>query len=225
VNLDEPLKPSVAAVLGAPGIVNPRAVAVQFRYAFVLDAEGMKVVDVTLPEAPVLKAAVPMGKTYDVTVARTYAYVAAGPQGMAIVDVEKPEEPGPPVYADLGGLLNDTRCVRVATTNASLFAYVADGRNGLRVLQLTSPSMTPGHYGFSPPPTPVLVATYATRGPAVALSRPLDRDRAVDETGNQISVFGRLGSRPFTLEERRTLYLRDGKVWKVTDAPTTEPTR
>ena len=27
-------------------------------------------------------------------------------------------------------------------TNASLFAYVADGKNGLRVLQLTSPSRT-----------------------------------------------------------------------------------
>jgi len=39
-----------------------------------------------------------------------------------------------------------------------------------------------------------------------------DRDRAVDETGHQIAVFGRLGSRPFTLEEMRRLYLdKDGK--------------
>ena len=51
----------------------------------------------------------------------------------------------------------------------------------------------------------------------MALSKPLDRDRAVDETGNQISVFGRLGSRPFNAEEMKKMYVRDGKVWKVKD--------
>ena len=34
------------------------------------------------------------------------------------------------------GLLNDVRDVKVGMTNASLFAYVADGRNGLRVVEL-----------------------------------------------------------------------------------------
>jgi hypothetical protein len=44
----------------------------------------------------------------------------------------------------------------------------------------------------------------------------LDRDRAVDETGGQIAVFGRLGSRPFNLEEMQRLYLNpDGTVWTV----------
>ncbi len=222
-NLDDPLKPSVAAVLGPPAIVLPHAVAVQFRYAFVLDSEGLKVVDITVPEKPVLKASVPMKQAFNLTVARTYAYIAAGPRGLAIVDVEKPEQPGAPAFFDLGGALNDTRAVRIATTNASLFAYVADGRNGLRVLQLVSPATTPGHYGFSPTPTPSLIATYPTRGPAIALSKPLDRDRAADETGNQVSVFGRLGSRPFTLEEQRKLYMREGKVWTVTDKPATAP--
>ena len=51
------------------------------------------------------------------------------------------------------------------------------------------------------------------------MSKGLDRDRAVDESGNQIAVFGRRGARPFTLEEMRRLYLRDGKVWTVTDTP------
>ena len=74
---------------------------------------------------------------------------------------------------------------------------MADGKNGLRVVQLISANDTPGAYGFSPRPTPQLIATYQTHGPAVALSRGLDRDRAVDETGNQIAVFGRRGARPF----------------------------
>ena len=51
------------------------------------------------------------------------------------------------------------------------------------------------------------------------MSRGLDRDRAVDESGNQIAVFGRLGARPFNLAEQRKLFLRDGKVWRVSDDP------
>ena len=48
------------------------------------------------------------------------------------------------------------------------------------------------------------------------LSKGLDRDRAVDETGGQIAVFGRLGSRPFT--RGRRLYLDDrGAPWFVAD--------
>jgi hypothetical protein len=49
------------------------------------------------------------------------------------------------------------------------------------------------------------VATYHTHGPAIALSRGLDRDRAVDETGNQLGVFGRRGARPFNRAELEKL--------------------
>jgi len=38
------------------------------------------------------------------------------------------------------------------------FAYVANGRNGLKVVQLTSPDSQRGFYGFSPPPKPELIA-------------------------------------------------------------------
>jgi hypothetical protein len=106
-------------------------------------------------------------------------------------------------------------------TNASLFAYLADGKNGLRDVQLMSPE-TPGYTGFSPRPRPDLpghglIATYPTRGPAVALSKGLDRDRAVDEAGNQIAVFGRVGARPFTSEEQRRLFMRGDRPYTVPD--------
>jgi hypothetical protein len=40
----------------------------------------------------------------------------------------------------------------------------------------------------------------------------------VDETGGQIAVFGRIGSRPFQRNEMEKLYMRpDGKIWTVTD--------
>jgi hypothetical protein len=50
------------------------------------------------------------------------------------------------------------------------------------------------------------------------LSRGLERDRGVDETGNQIAVFGRRGSRPLNLQEMQKLFLdADGKPWYVSD--------
>jgi hypothetical protein len=41
----------------------------------------------------------------------------------------------------------------------------------------------------------------------------------VDESGNQIAVFGRRGARPFTREEAARLYLRDGKPYTVPNDP------
>jgi hypothetical protein len=68
-----------------------------------------------------------------------------------------------------------------------------------------------------------LIATYRTGGPALAISRGIDRDRAVDESGNQLAVFGRRGARPFNRAEAEKLYLRDGKLYTVTDAPPGPP--
>jgi hypothetical protein len=52
------------------------------------------------------------------------------------------------------------------------------------------------------------------------MSRGLDRDRAVDETGGQVAVFGRLGSRPFTRSEMEKLFLTPrGVPYKVIDEP------
>jgi hypothetical protein len=224
ITLEDPT-PRVARVVGTDKVQDVTCVQVQFRYAFVTDVEGLKVLDVTDPEKADLVpgATLGLGPCNDVYVARTYAYVSAWDQGMVIVDVENPEKPVVDRVFDAEGRMNDVRMVRVAMTNASLFAYVADGKNGLRVLQLTSPEKVPGYSGFSPRPDPVLIATYPTKKPALALSKPVDRDRAVDESGNQIAVFGRVGGRPFNLEEQRAFYIRDGKVYRVPDRPRTKP--
>lgn len=217
VNIKDPLEPVVVNTIGAPNIVNPKAIAVQFRYAFVCDQNGVSVLDITSPKRPkfVKDNTIALQHANDVYVARTYAYVAAGSDGLVIIDAENPEKLKIQQRFTDDGAINDAHAVRVASTNASVYAYVADGHNGLRVIQLTSPRDTPGYLGFSPVPTPQLIATRHTHGAAVALSKGMDRDRAVDESGNQISIFGRLGARPFTLEEQRQLYMKDGKVWTV----------
>ncbi len=225
VDIDDPLSPRIAQQLELP---NPRAIAIQFRYGFVVDDDGLKVLDLSTPGAPKLVpgAVVPLADAHDVYVARTYAYVANGKEGIAIIDVEQPEKPRLDQTFNAGGRLNDAHQVKVAMTNASLFGYVADGRNGLRILQLTSPETMPEYAGFSPRPAPVLIASFKTKGEALAISKPLDRDRAVDESGNQVSVFGRRGARPFNFEEMmRLLRTNDGKGdwFTVSDAPSTQP--
>jgi hypothetical protein len=223
VDLDDPLNPRIAARLGAPDLVDPRSITVQFRYAFATDAQGLKVIDITNPEQPRLAGSLPIGEAGEVYVARTYAYVPAGSQGLAIVDVERPTRPVLYQMFNAEGLLNDVRSVRVGGTYGSVFAYVADGRNGLRVVQLMAPGENPYAAGFSPPPSPRLIATYATHGSANTLSKGLERDRAVDESGNQIAVFGRLGSRPFNREEMERLFLKNGTLFTVAAAPPGKP--
>ncbi|MBX3482347.1 hypothetical protein [Phenylobacterium sp.] len=219
VDLTDPLKPRHVATVALPDV---RASALQFRYLWVTTQRGLEVLDVTRLDQPRLVegATIPLVDARRVYVARTYAYVAAKKDGLVIVDVTNPERPRTYRKFDAGGQLNDAEDVIVGSTNASLFAYVADGRNGLKVLQLTSPSSQPNFYGFSPKPMPELIAWAKTDGAALALSKGLDRDRAVDETGGQMAIFGRLGSRPFNRAEMERFFTdRWGRPYRVTDEP------
>ncbi|WP_017664223.1 hypothetical protein [Porphyrobacter sp. AAP82] len=217
VDLSDPDTPRLAAVRE---LRDARASAVQFRYLWVTDADGVKLFDITSLRNPVAvpEATVPLADARRTYIARTYAYVAAKGDGLVILNVTNPRSPKVYQKVTLDGALNDAEDVIVGTTNASLFAYVADGKNGVKVLQLTSPESQRGFYGFSPAPKPELVAWARTPTPAIAMSKGLDRDRAVDETGGQMAVFGRLGSRPFTRDEMERMFMtRSGVPWKVTD--------
>src|SRR5205814_5578774 len=225
VSLDDPLNPKIVNRIS---FNHTRSIAIQFRYGLVVDDDGLKVIEVTTPQTAqmITGATVPLRDARDVYVARTYAYVADGKDGVAIIDVKQPDKPRLDQIYNAEGKVNDTRQVKIAMTNASLFAYVADGKNGLRVLQLTSPETMPTYAGFSPRPAPQLIASFKTRGDALAVSKPLDRDRAVDESGNQIAVFGRRGARPFNLAEmQRMLRVNEGRgdFFTVSDEPSSAP--
>lgn len=221
VDVDDPFKPRLVGELAEGFLRNPRCISIQFRYAFVTDDDGMKVIDLAEPTRPrpLPGATIRLRNAGKLYVARTYAYVANGPDGLAIIDVENPERPRLDQMFNAGGALNDTRAVQIGSVAASMYALVADGKNGLRVLQLISPDTVNGSAGFSPRPAPRLIATYHTHGPALSVSRGLDRDRVVDETGGQTVVFGRRGSRPFHLSEMNAFLRRsgDGALLKVED--------
>jgi hypothetical protein len=226
VDLDNPLTPKITATIGAPFLNEPRAISIQFRYAFIVDREGMKVLDVTdlAQPKPEPHAFVPFEDARNIYIARTYAYISAGKQGLAIVNVEDPTAPKLDQFFTANGQLNDANDVKIGMVAGSAFAFVADGKNGLRVLQIVSPFDDPAHFsGFSPRPTPKLIATARTKGPALVISKGIDRDRAVDESGNQLAVFGRRGARPLNQAESQHLYLRNGHLYTVTDQPVERP--
>jgi hypothetical protein len=224
VDLADPLHPRITAEIGSDQLTDPRGVAIQFRYAFVVDREGLKVFDVTHLDKPMrVGATLPLSDARNLYVARTYAYVSAGVHGIAIVDVEQPERAKLSMMFNAGGALNDVNDLKIGMVSSSQFAFVADGKNGMRIVQLFSSKSQRTFYGFSPQPTPELIATRKMSSPALAVSKGVDRDRAVDESGNQLAVFGRRGARPLNGDEMMRLYLRAGQLYTVTDEPPTAP--
>jgi len=229
VDLHNPGAPKITAKIGAPELNGATGIAAQFRYAFVTDKDGLKVLDITHLDQPkiVPGAMVKIEDARNITASRTYAYIAGGKQGMVLVDITEPEHPKFEQSFNANGELIDTNDIKIGMVSASQFALVADGKGGMKVIQLFSPQTQPNFYGFAPKPVPRLIARFKTKGEALIVSRGVDRDRAVDESGNQLSVFGRRGSRPFNLEEMQRLYLHDGQLYTVTDeapCPPTEPT-
>src|SRR5208282_2084856 len=107
---------------------------------------------------------VPLVDARNIYVARTYAYVSAGMKGLALIAVERPKAPKLDQFFTADGQLNDVIDVKIGMVAGSAFAFVADGKNGLRVLQILSPWDDPAHFsGFSPCPTPKLIATARTK--------------------------------------------------------------
>ena len=139
VNLKTPLEPLVETFVA---LDDPRASQLQLHYLFVTDASGLQVIDVSNPAQATLlpDAHIAIPDAQGLAVARTWAYVAAKSEGVVIVDIERPREPR--IYQQVNETLGiaDARDVAIAHTNASLFAYVADGAHGLKVLQLTDPN-------------------------------------------------------------------------------------
>ncbi|HYF48220.1 MAG TPA: hypothetical protein VEJ63_02370, partial [Planctomycetota bacterium] len=217
--------PNLLKVVATVPLNKPKAVRIQFRYAFVVDADGLKVIDITDPTCAALVqgATVPFKDAHNVYLSRTTALVAGGTEGLGFVDIEKPAAPKLIQMFTADGKLCDVRDVKVGMTNASMFGYVANGKQGLAVLQLFSPETVPGYLGWSPDLKPTLIATKKLPGTTVCINEGLQRDRGVDESGNQLSVFNRVGSRPFNKAEMQRMYLRDGKLWTVTDAPPGAP--
>ena len=120
--------------------------------------------------------------------------------------------------------MNDTRDVRVGAPRTPASSPTSPtARTASASCSSSPPDETPGDLRVQPRPDAAADRHPAHPWPGRRALTGLDRDRAVDESGNQVGVFGRLGARPFNGEEMRRLYLRDGKVFTVRDEPPGPP--
>jgi hypothetical protein len=68
-----------------------------------------------------------------------------------------------------------------------------------------------------------VTAFQKTLTPYVSFEEAWHARRAVDESGNQLAVFGRRGSRPLDQSEMFKMYLRGDKIWTVSNDPPSAP--
>ena len=90
VSLDDPLNPQI---VNADRFQTSARGGDSVSLGFVVDDEGLKVIDVTNCRSRrglSNGAFVSLADAHDVYVARTYAYVANGKEGVAIIDVNSP---------------------------------------------------------------------------------------------------------------------------------------
>ena len=158
--------PNTLKVVSVIPLNKPKAVRIQFRYAFVVDCDGLKVVNITEPtQAKLVEGAfVPFEDAHNVYLSRIYAYVAGGKQGVGIVDIEHAEHPVLDQMFNANGQLCDVRDVKIGMTNTSLFGYVADASGKLAVLQLTSPETDPNSFRLGSAPEPCVDRGEETAG-------------------------------------------------------------
>lgn len=210
VALEHPREPQVTAIVP---FRKPTDVQVRAGHAFVCDADGITSLDASDLARPAPRALLPLSDAHRMALARNHAYVAAGRTGLAILDIENPEHFRIEQVFNAGGQINDLRDVKIVIERGSEFAYLADGKNGLRVVHL-QPLDSPGGL------VPRLVATHPlpAGGDAQVIGWAIDRDRIIDANGYQSGVIG-INPHPLSLEEQRRAFERHDQPWYVHDDP------
>lgn len=126
-----------AAVIGSlPTTWSGRAIWVEGHHAYVgADSDGLHVIDVTDPRAPVEvgQLALPGARVSSVAVAGDHAYLAAGDAGLCIVDVSDPRSPRQVATQAMPG---SALWARVRGGHA----YVADPAGGVVVVDVAEPA-------------------------------------------------------------------------------------
>ena len=65
---------------------------------------------------------------------------------LRLVNVEQPEQPKLTQMFNAGGALNDVRDLKIGMVSSEQFAFVADGKNGMRVVEVFGPKTQPNFY-------------------------------------------------------------------------------
>jgi len=127
------------------------SIAVREQTAFVASGkEGLKIIDVSDPKSPVLKAKVDTdGEARDVGLNAAHAFVADGPGGLVVLDVRNPAAP-----KVVGSCAVEDFANGVAVD--ADFAYVTDTNAGIKKIDIRDPA------------APRLIASFDTPGEATS---------------------------------------------------------
>jgi uncharacterized repeat protein (TIGR01451 family) len=120
-----------------------RAVAINGQYAYLAEGAGIVVLDISNPHNPVKlgKTHLPNGDlVWGLAVSGHYLSVAAGENGLHIINIANPAAPVLTGHYDTAGYARDVAV-------AGSYAYVADGSAGLRVINIANPA-APVENGF-----------------------------------------------------------------------------
>ena len=112
------MHPRLVGELTGDFLRNPRAVAIQFRYAFVTDDDGLKVLDITDPDAADSGASgVVRLKHPGVSMSHALMPTSAnGPEGLAIIDVANRVPRLDQMFSADGALTTRAPCRSAAST-------------------------------------------------------------------------------------------------------------
>jgi hypothetical protein len=111
------------------------ALAVQGNYVYLGVGPRLFILDVTDPASPTLvgQTSPLVGVIEDVVLSGSYAYIAAGRGGLAVVNIATPSAP-----VEVGEL--DTPGKAYGISVAGGYAYLADYFSGLRIINITNPN-------------------------------------------------------------------------------------
>ncbi|MBI2939849.1 MAG: hypothetical protein HYY04_05365 [Chloroflexi bacterium] len=148
VDITNPANPRELSFLHTRGEV--RDVAVAGSYVYIVESGywtgsegapgGLRIVDVSNPASPVVAGSHDIGDAWGVAVAGPYAYVAAGSEGLLIVDVADPTRP-----TRIGSYR--TQGYAQGVTVVGTFVYLAASESGLRILDVADPTR-PAEVGY-----------------------------------------------------------------------------
>ena len=220
VDLDDPLKPKLAAVVPLQGVRASRAAVPLPVRRRRRRASRWSTSPIRTSRGTSRRRGCRWPTRAALYVARTYAYVAAGSGGPrdrrrraagsadALHEVHRRRQAQRRARRDRR---------RPPTRRCSPTSPTA--RTASRCCSSRRPTSSPSSTASRPSPSPQLIAWRNTATPAHrAVARASTATARVDETGDQIAVFGRIGSRPFTWDEMKRFYLKpDGSVYTVTD--------
>jgi hypothetical protein len=195
-------------------------VTVQGAVAYLATSTGLAAVDLRDPRAPALLSVENREPAEDVAISGHLAFLASGAAGLRIVDITDPAQPASLagqrlLEADgrpLAQPLNQAHGVVIGAVPTQTWAFVADGTNGVRAVNVSTlfdpyrgragaplGAVAPAHAALTleardpmAPRDPSVavdvlpVISFVTRGSARALARGTMLDRIADEGGRRL---------------------------------------